>query len=147
MIKIPSMGSQNYPYVIYCELVGINFIMHKLLSIFFRYTYTYKTGMKNKKDYFFLLICKQVIEGILTTPSFFPRGLWSPCHFCWGDFGHYVIFRGKGVKFEGISSVSRPHQGYCDADISLNAANTYYVANSPTAKHRNVNAIYPLPDN
>ena len=38
---------------------------------------------------------KAVIIHILTTPSLLPRGLWSPCHFCWGDFDHF-----KGIMIK-----------------------------------------------
>ena len=39
---------------------------------------------------------------------FFPRGLWAPCHFCWGSFDNYIIFEPWQLCSRGcwVSSVN-----------------------------------------
>ena len=43
-----------------------------------------------------------LVEGILTTLSFWSRGFWLPYHFGRGDFDYYVIFRVRGFWLRGF---------------------------------------------
>ena len=59
--------------------------------------------------YLFKFLLFQSIRIILTTrwgdsehPIIFASGLWSPFHFCWGDFDHYVFLELRGLWSRGF---------------------------------------------